>query len=232
MRNAKDIEARKIGAAAIGGAILFTTLLIAGCSSNGTTATQGGSSRSLSEIFSGASGSFAQAGTPGAGSTEFDPTDCPPVDIRQGASTFSVNSANKDPSQSVLRYQGNFAQTARSCSRSGTTMTIKLGVQGRIILGAGGGPGQVDVPLRFALVEEGVQPKTVWTKFYKVPVLIGEGQPSVSFTHIEDDLTVPMPGKNTLEAYVIYIGFDPLGLASEKPKKAPPPKAAKPKVSG
>ena len=49
-------------------------------------------------------------------------------------------------------------------------MTIKLGVQGRIILGPGGGPGQVDVPLRFALVEEGMQPKTIWTKFYQVPV--------------------------------------------------------------
>ena len=112
----------------------------------------------------------------------------------------------------MLRYQGSFAQTARSCSRSGPTMTIKLGVQGRIILGPGGGPGQVDVPVRFALVEEGVQPKTIWTKFYRVPVVIGEGQPSISFTHIEDDLTVPMPGKDTLEAYVLYIGFDPMGL--------------------
>ena len=157
--------------------------------------------------------------------------DEPPVDVRQGASTFSINTAAKNPAESQLRYQGSFAQTARSCSRSGTTMTIKLGVQGRIILGPGGTPGQVDVPIRFALVEEGIQPKTIWTKFYRVPVTIGEGQPSVSFTHIEDDLTVPMPGKDTLDAYVLYIGFDPMSLSREKPKAAPPPQR-KPKVSG
>lgn len=230
MRDGKDIEASKSGRAAIGGAVLFAALL-SGCSSDGTTA-QSGSSRSLSEIFSSKPASYAQAGTPAAAdATEFDPTACPPVDIRQGASTYSVNAASSNPAESALRYQGNFAQTARSCSRAGATMTIKLGIQGRIILGPGGGPGQVDVPLRFALVQEGMQPKTVWTKFYKVPVIIGEGQPSVSFTHIEDDLTVPMPDKNTLDAYVIYVGFDPLGLASEKPKKAPP-KTTRPRVNG
>lgn len=215
----------------VSGAILCATLLAAGCSSSGTTEPSG-TSRSLSEIFSGATGSYAQAGTPAAATaTEFDPTDCPPVDIRPGASTFSINSASKDPSQSQLRYQGNFSQTARSCSRSGSTLTIKLGVQGRIVLGPGGGPGQVDVPLRFALVEEGVQPKTIWTKFYKVPVVIADGQPSVSFTHIEDDLSVPMPSKISLDSYVLYIGFDPLS-AAERPKKAPLPKPGRPKVSG
>ena len=226
MRNAKNIKPR--GAAAIGG-VCRVGAFLAGCSSDGTTA-QSGSSRSLSEIFASKPVSYAQAGSPAAPeSTEFNPSDCPPVDVRQGASTFSVNTAAKNPAESALRYQGSFAQTARSCSRSGPTMTIKLGVQGRIILGPGGGPGQIDVPVRFALVQEGIQPKTIWTKFYAVPVIIGEGQPSVSFTHIEDDLTVPMPDKNTLDAYVIYIGFDPLGL-TQKPRQAPA--SAKPKVSG
>jgi hypothetical protein len=229
MRKVKDIETSG-RAAPIGGFMLLATLLT-GCSSDGTTA-QSGSSRSLSEIFSSKPASYAQAGATGAAaSTEFDPSDCPPVDVRQGASTFSANTAGKNPAETVLRYQGSFAQTARSCSRSGTTMTIRLGVQGRIILGPGGGPGQIDVPLRFALVQEGVQPKTVWTRFYNVPVTIGDGQPSTSFTHIEDDLTVPMPNKDVLEAYVLYVGFDPMGL-SQKPKPAPPPRNAKPKVNG
>ncbi|MBZ0148236.1 MAG: hypothetical protein K8F62_11945 [Pseudorhodoplanes sp.] len=229
MRKAKDIQ--KPGRAALSGGVIVLAALLAGCSSDGTTPASTGSSRSLSEIFSSKPASYAQAATSTkTDTTEFDPDNCPPVDIRQGASTFSVNTAAKNPADSQLRYQGSFAQTARSCSRSGPTMTIKLGVQGRIILGPGGGPGQVDVPIRFALVEEGVQPKTVWTKFYRVPVVIGEGQPSISFTHIEDDLTVPMPSKDTLEAYVLYVGFDPMGL-SQKPK-APPPRSARPKVNG
>jgi hypothetical protein len=230
MRKAKDIT-NPARAAPFGGVIVLAALL-AGCSSDGTTTASTSSSRSLSEIFSSKPASYAQAGTTAAAEpTEFDPSDCPTVDVRQGASTFSVNTAAKNPAESMLRYQGSFSQTARSCSRSGTTMTIKLGVQGRIILGPGGGPGQVDVPIRFALVEEGIQPKTVWTKFYRVPVTVPDGQPSVSFTHIEDDLTVPMPGKDTLEAYVLYVGFDPMSL-SQKPKAAPPPRSTRPKVNG
>lgn len=231
MRSVKTI---KPGRAALSGGALVLATLTAACSSDGTTGATGsaGASR-FAELFSSKpAASYAQAGTTNAAApvTEFDPANCPPVDIRQGASTFTVNTAAKNPAESALRYQGTFSQTARSCSRSGATMTIKLGVQGRIILGPGGGPGEVDVPVRFALVEEGIQPKTVWTKFYRVPVTIGEGQASVAFTHIEEDLTVPMPGKDALDAYVLYIGFDPLSLSREKPKA--PPRGARPKVSG
>jgi hypothetical protein len=231
MRKANDIQ--KPGHAALLGGVIVLAALLSGCSSDGITGSApSGSSRSLSEIFSSKPASYAQAGTTAAAdATEFDPSDCPPVDVRQGASTFSVNTAPKNPAEAQLRYQGNFAQTARSCSRSGTTMTIKVGVQGRVILGPGGGPGQLDVPIRFALVQEGIQPKTIWTKFYRVPVTVPDGQPSVSFTHIEDDLTVPMPSKDTLDAYVVYVGFDPMSL-SQKPKAAPPPRSTKPKVSG
>jgi hypothetical protein len=232
------IKRRSARAAAIGSALLGVAFLT-GCSSSGPSEPSG-TSRSLSEFFTGGT-SFAQAGTPATATpaasgtaespAEFDPNDCPMVDIRQGASTFAVNTASKNPEDSALRYQGSFSQTARECRKNGNMLTIKLGVQGRLILGPAGAPGQVDVPLRLALVEEGIQPKTVWTKFYQVPVTIGEGQPSVSFTHIEDDLTVPMPSKDKLEAYIVYVGFDPLS-ASRQQKKAPPPKAARPRPSG
>jgi hypothetical protein len=231
------IERRSARAAAIGSALLSVALLT-GCSSGGPSEPSG-TSRSLSEFFTGGTGSFAQADKPATagasgtadGAAEFDPNDCPTVDVRQGASTFAVNTAAKNPEDSALRYQGSFSQTARSCTKNGNMLTIKLGVQGRLILGPGGTPGQVEVPLRLALVEEGIQPKTVWTKFYQVPVMIGEGQPSVSFTHIEDDLTVPMPTRDKLEAYIVYVGFDPLSAASRQ-KKAPPPKPARSKPSG
>jgi len=228
-----EIKRRSVRAAAIGSAVISLALLT-GCSSNGSSEPSG-TSRSLSEIFTGGT-SFAQAGKPttsgasDASSTEFDPNDCPTIDVRQGASTFAVNTAAKNPEDSALRYQGSFSQTARSCTRNGNMLTIKLGVQGRLILGPAGTPGQVEVPLRFALVEEGIQPKTVWTKFYQVPVMIGEGQPSVSFTHIVDDLAVPMPAKNVLESYIVYIGFDP--LSASRQQKAPPSKPARKKPTG
>ena len=61
--------------------------------------------------------------------------------------------------------------------------------------------------------------------------MIGEGQPSVSFTHIEDDLTVPMPNKDELEAYVALYRLRSAERLPQQPKKPPPPKR-RPKASG
>ena len=104
--------------------------------------------------------------------------DCPTIDVRQGASTISIGTAGGEAAGN-LRYQISIARTARECSLAAGTMTIKTGVQGRIILGPAGVAGQVDVPLRLALVQEGVSPKTVWTKFYRVPVTVPPGQTNV-----------------------------------------------------
>ena len=121
----------------------------------------------------------------------------------------------------TIRYQGTIVQLARECAAAAGNLTIKAGVQGRIILGPAGGPGQLDIPLRYALVREGPEPKTIWTKLYKIPVIVPEGQTNVTFTHVEDDMTVPRPKINDLQAYIIYVGFDALA-AAEKPKKPPP----------
>ena len=53
-----------------------------------------------------------------------------------------------------LKYQGTFVRAARECAVVGGQMVMKVGVEGRIIVGPAGGPGQVDVPLRIAVVDE------------------------------------------------------------------------------
>jgi hypothetical protein len=105
-------------------------------------------------------------------------------------------------------------------------LNIKVGVQGRIILGPAGGAGPVEVPLRLALVQEGPEPKTVWTRLYRVPVTVGPGQNNVSFVHVEENLTVPLPRPAVLDAYVVYVGFDSAAVSEPPPaeKKKPAPK--------
>jgi len=143
--------------------------------------------------------------------------DCPTVDVRPGAATLQSTSTGRDASAGTLRYQMTIAQTARECAVLGATMTIKVGVQGRVILGPAGAPGRVDVPLRLALVQEGMTPKTIWTKFYKVAVAIAPGQTTVPFTYVEEDLTFPVPSRDVLDAYVVYVGFDQ--AVKEQPTK-------------
>jgi hypothetical protein len=111
---------------------------------------------------------------------------------------------------------------------NGTNVTIKIGVQGRVILGPSGEPGHVTIPLRYALVSESLtETKPLWSKLYMIPVDIPPQTPSVSFTNISDDLTVPIPPAAELSNWVIYIGFDPNG-ALQQPK-GKPARAAKPR---
>ncbi|MGE3148185.1 MAG: hypothetical protein AB7K04_03875 [Pseudorhodoplanes sp.] len=163
----------------------------------------------------------AKTSTPGAPTQPAD-LDCPAIDIRSGASTYSVSAPGIESPALALRYQGVIGQTARECAALGGNMRIKLGIQGRVILGPAGAPEQVDMPMRVAVVQEGPEPKTIWTKFYRIPVALPAGNSSVSFVHVEDDLTFPVPKPAELENYVIYIGFDPLGMPQQAPRGKKP----------
>jgi len=149
--------------------------------------------------------------------------DCPNVDVRSGAATLSVNAPGAEASATNLRYQASIGQTARECTVAAGTMTIKVGIQGRIILGPAGAPGQVEVPMRIALVREGIEPRTIWTKLYRVPVTVPPGQSNVPFVQVEEGITFPTPSRTELDAYIVYVGFDPSGLRTQ-PERRPPPK--------
>ena len=194
-------------ALAIGGVTL------SGCSS----ITGGDDAPSLSSRFA----SFFSSATPGvkqpASPTPSAPeVECPGVDIRAGASTLNIAAKNSQATASDLRYQLSFGQTARECQVQGGNLAIKVGVQGRIILGPMGGPGQLDVPLRYAVVREGPEPRVIVTKFKRISVIVPPDQTHVQFVDIEEGLNFPMPSGAELDAYVVYVGFDEIGDKNEK----------------
>jgi hypothetical protein len=151
---------------------------------------------------------------------------CPPAEIRQGASTLAIAAKTQQPTASDLRYQLSITQLARQCALEGPEVRMRVGVQGRVIVGPAGAPNQVDVPLRYAVVREGVEPKTITSKFRRIPVSLAQGATNVMFTDIEEDLRFPVPSPAELDAYVVYIGFDDAGDRNRPPpaKKAPPKK--------
>ena len=96
---------------------------------------------------------------------------------------------------------------------------------GRVITGPAGGPGTVDVPLRIAVVQEGPEPKTVVSKLARLSVNVA-GEPAFAdFTHIDEDVTFPLPrNAPDIANYVVYVGFDPgCGGAEAAPSARAPP---------
>ncbi|MGA9948415.1 MAG: hypothetical protein WBQ24_09225, partial [Xanthobacteraceae bacterium] len=207
-------------------ALLVTLLLAAGCtgsSSIGAPATTGSvpaagpqtsaappppsGSPSLKDkvanFFSGASDKSPQSvanAQPDVG--------CPFIDIRQGASTLTLPPPPPDGSNEAmgLKYQGSFVRAARECAVNNGQMVMKVGIQGRIIVGPAGGPGHVDVPLRMAVVDAPSSgTKVITTKFIQIPVDV-PNEDGANFSHIEEGFSFPLPTPvSELDNYVVYI---------------------------
>jgi hypothetical protein len=158
--------------------------------------------------------------------------DCPPVQVRTGASTLSSSSNPAEPTAMNLRYQVVISTTARECRMGpGNTILMKVGVQGRVILGPeGGNPAMVNVPMRFAVVRETVETQVITTKLDRVAVSMPPNDSNVLFSHVTEGLDFPMPRGGDIDNYLVYVGFDPAGAEPEAKKPAPKarPKPAKP----
>ena len=179
------------------------------------------------DLFSSSSKATTGAATAGVNEPGIDTDlDCPGVQVRTGAATLMIGSkpGEGEPSALDLRYQGSFVRTARECHVNAGVMTMKVGVEGRIVTGPAGGPGEVVVPLRIAVVQEGPNPKAIVSKFAQVPVTVATAVDRVTFTHVDPDISFPLPQPlGLIDAYVVYVGFDT--------NAAPPPKkpVARPK---
>jgi hypothetical protein len=144
--------------------------------------------------------------------------DCPVVKIRAGASTYSVAPPGKQPIASELNYQATITRTARDCRRTTTgQITARIGVQGRVIAGPAGAPASVEVPLRVAIVQAGVNERVLTTKVYRTTVAMTEG--GGAFSVVGEELIFNMPASLTSDSFVFYVGFDPQAVTPAAPSR-------------
>jgi hypothetical protein len=174
-------------------------------------------------LFGGGKSDDAAPSAPADGQMETGGLTCPDVKVRAGASTYAVAAPGKQAVGSDVRYQATITRTARDCNLSGGQITARIGIQGRVIVGPAGAPASVEIPLRVAVVQGGVNEKTITTTVVRSTVSMGEGL-SVPFSVVAEDVVYPAVSPDLNDSYVFYIGFDPQALKPE-----PKPKAAKKK---
>ncbi|MES2030752.1 MAG: hypothetical protein V4477_16355 [Pseudomonadota bacterium] len=199
--------------------ITATSLSLAGCGGGsmfgGGSPSSGGGSPSMTDRFTQLfSGKSTEVGAPQSPQTDENDLTCPSVSIRPGASTYAVGAAGKPAVGNDLAFQATITRTARSCDLNAGQISVKIGIQGRVIVGPAGAPAAVDVPLRVAVVQEGVTPKTIATKVFQTNVQIGS-ETSVPFSLVGEDLVYPAPTGTAGDSYIFYIGFDPQALKPE-----------------
>jgi hypothetical protein len=206
-------------------AVSATSLLLAGCgggsmfgggSPTGSSAGSPSMTDRFSQLFS---GKTTEVGAPQSPQTDDNDLTCPSVSIRPGAATYAVGASGKPAVGNELSFQATITRTARSCELIGGQILVKIGIQGRVIVGPAGAPAAVDVPLRVAVVQEGVSPKTIATKVFQTGVQLGTDT-SVPFSLVGEDLSYPAPTGAAGDSYVFYIGFDPQALRPEPKSRA------------
>jgi len=194
-------------------ALAVAGTLLSGCG-GGMFGDSSDSSPSIGDRFGQLFGSRSQA----VGEASPQPVDnalfCPPVRIRPGASTFAVGLPGKQASGADLRYQATISRTARDCTQNGDQITARIGIQGRVISGPAGSPATVEVPIRVAVVQGGVQERTIATKVYRTTVSMSAGG-NDPFSLVAEDIVYPVPSAAAVDSYIFYIGFDPQALTPE-----------------
>jgi len=157
--------------------------------------------------------------------------ECPPMQVRTGAATLTSSGNPAEPTALNMKYQVTIGTTARECRMGPNNMVqVKVGMQGRVILGPeGGNPSTINVPLRFAVVRETVDTKVITTQLDRVTVTMPPNDSNVLFSHVSEGMEFPMPPGGNTDSYLIYIGFDPAAAEPERKKPAPKsrPKTAK-----
>ena len=201
--------------------VCFTVLavaatLLSGCGGAGLTGSPSAGSPSLGDRFSQLFGSKSQAADAPATPRESQGGEltCPPVSIRAGASTYAVGLPGKEATATDLRYQATIVRTARDCNLNGGMITARIGIQGRVIVGPAGAPATVEIPVRVAVVQGGINEKTIFTKAYRTTVTVSEDGTN-PYSLVAEDIVYPAPSADVGDSYIFYIGFDPQALRPE-----------------
>lgn len=162
-------------------------------------------SNKLKDSISGAENKLGFGKPPGPPPKE-SPSGCPTIGILPGTESQRVM-ANAAAGNQGVRYQFSLANVGRECTISGNRVSVKVGADGRVLLGPAGSAGRFDVPIRVVVYSE-AQQKTVESKLFRVSASIGAGQSATPFSFVSDSLVVPIAGGSTAADYSIKVGFD------------------------
>ncbi len=130
---------------------------------------------------------------------------CPPVQIRAGTSTLEVHERGHEGDQNHVRYLASISQTARECSISGETLTMKIGFAGRVVAGPKGSAGNITLPVRVAVAKQFGGTGPLFSQLYNIPITLSAPSFSADYNKVEQVSVQMGPNDRNL---IIYVGFD------------------------
>ncbi len=180
------------GAACRWGAAALSLALLAGCNATSV----------RDSVLSGRFG--AAAGGPDGPKVEAAAY-CPPVDVAEGGAAIRAQAGES------VRYQIALGDLARECTpQADGSVLVRVGVEGRALLGAGGGGGRVDAPVRVQIKQGST---VLATRARRVAVAIPSGSLQGAFAVVEEGFVVPPQYAESYEIEVALAGAPGPGRA-------------------
>lgn len=192
-------------------AVVAVCLLVAACAGSGGSGGFGG-------LFGGPKPSADPTGSAGNKAVVTVPTPgqdpnfflksgyCPPIQILPGTESMVVYEKGHDGDAGSIRSQGSITKTAREChALDASTLSIKVGIAGRILAGPKGAAGTVTMPLRIAVTRQHDN-SVLFSKQYSVSASLAEPELSADYSAVFDQVEFKLgPDDRDL---IVYVGFD------------------------
>lgn len=155
---------------------------------------------------------FGPSAPPPGAALPADEIPCPQVDVAEGGAAMSAFGGGRVGQQNALRNQITLSNFARECRpQPDGSVVVKVGVQGRVLLGPAGTPGSFSSPVHFTIK---VGDRVITTRVQQVGAKVPAGDTQAAFTVVQDGLVVPRADANEFE---IEVGLG----AGRGGKKAP-----------
>ena len=167
---------------------------------------------------------FKYGGTtvPPSQTQETDPAYCPSVDVFEGGSNIrAMSGAN-------VRAQTTLGRVSRECTRrEDGSVTVRVGIEARVLLGPSGTPGRFDVPVTVLIKRDD---KVVTSRTERTAAVVSPGEAQGFAQLIVEDVVVPPA---IAADYEIEVGLGARSAAKSaaktakvKPKRRKPAAAA------
>ena len=130
---------------------------------------------------------------------------CPGIEVKEGGAAQRVYAGGQDSRN--VRYQFSLGELARECRVVGNQLILKVGVEGKVLLGPAGAPSSFTVPITVAVKKDGAD-KPVTSRSYKANASIAAGQSQNSFAVVTEEIAVPFINEAANEDYEIVVSID------------------------
>lgn len=127
---------------------------------------------------------------------------CPRTVQRQSTSLLNRYAGGSDGDSDSLIYRATIAETTRSCSYQGDTITMNIAAAGRVVPGPAASTGTITLPIR-VMVRHGAD--TVYSQRHDLPVQISDTVGASQFIFTDNSVSMPMPEDRNV---AVFIGFD------------------------